>query len=236
MPHIPLKYSNTHVRNAGVILRDWVNGRREFVLGDREVEWALDVLDNFRAAHEYPLSKATMGVRSMVDTVGAPHDVSQRLKRHVSIMNKLGRDPSMKLHNMQDIAECRAVVDTIDQVRAIESRPALQNRIVRRDDYIEKPRDSGYRGLHLIVQYDRRGEVQLRTRVQHEWATTVERVGGRINADLKSGRGPPEVLAFFEAVSRAMGIEERGEEVAKSLIEEIRLLRSKAETIMNEGE
>jgi len=52
------------------------------------------------------------------------------------------------------------------------NRPVLVYR-----DYISDPRRSGYRGVHVIVGYDgRQIEVQLRTRVMHDWAIAVERL------------------------------------------------------------
>lgn len=76
---------------------------------------------------------------------------------------------------------------------------------VRIKDYISEPKDDGYRAVHVIVKYDdRRIEVQLRTRIQHEWAFTVEGVTSRFGLDVKAGGGPPEVREWFAAVSEAM--------------------------------
>ncbi len=41
----------------------------------------------------------------------------------------------------------------------------------------------------------------------------VERLGGRLQEDLKRGKGPIEVLEFLGAVSEAMAIEECGDDV-----------------------
>lgn len=51
----------------------------------------------------------------------------------------------------------------------------------------------------------------------HDWAVTVERLGGRLDVDLKGGIGPPEVLRLLEAISGAMAIEEAGGTVDKAL-------------------
>lgn len=247
MRGILLRYSKSQVKRAGETPRRlWRPGG--FVLTRHHVkewEWAIDVLDNFRAAHGYALSKATMGLRSRVKTVlreitGSDErtlDISQRLKRHASILAKLAREPTMKLNTMQDIGGCRAVVGTLEHVRAVQRRWDLpKGRVVRVYDYVETPKPSGYRGIHVVVTYDDRPiEVQLRTPAQHEWATTIEAVGGRIGEDLKSGYGPPEVLAFFEVVSEAMAIEEAGETVPPALFERVRARRPAAEAKMRAG-
>lgn len=246
MPVIPLRHSKSQVRKAGETLRRLSRSGGLTLIGDQVAEWvwARDVLDNFRAAHEYPLTKATMGLRSRVKTVlrtgetdEGPLDISQRLKRHASILAKLRREPMMKLNTMQDIGGCRAVVGTVEQVRAVQRRwERSKDRLVRIYDYIDTPKPSGYRGVHVVVTYDDRLiEVQLRTPAQHEWATTIELVGGRIGEDLKSGYGPPEVLAFFEAVSEAMAIEEAGGTVSAGLLERVRELRRGAEAKMRAG-
>lgn len=241
---IDFLYSKTQVRNAGDYLRRLVAEGVDLRQADPDkVIWAWDVLDNFRAAHEYALTKATMGLRSRVDTMyrnllGPDHGrqlkVSQRLKRHVSIVGKLSRQPTMKLHTMQDVAGCRAVVDTIEQVRLVQRRwETKKGRVCWVDEYITTPKTTGYRGVHVIVSYDDRlVEVQLRTLVQHEWATTIERIGGRIRQDLKAGVGPRPVLEFFQAVSEAMAIEEAGEVVPSELVGRIQALRRTAEPMM----
>jgi hypothetical protein len=55
-------------------------------------------------------------------------------------------------------------------------------------DYIKHPKDTGYRGIHDVYEYDVRSrvgkplaglyvEIQYRTLVQHAWATAVELIG-----------------------------------------------------------
>ena len=100
----------SQVRKAGKILRQWWVGRKTAPFLTAAVVDAFDVLDSYRASHQYPLRKATMGLRSMVATIGSAGPVSQRLKRHVSILIKLEREPTMQLSTMQDVAGCRAVV------------------------------------------------------------------------------------------------------------------------------
>ncbi len=96
-----------------------------------------------------------MGLRSVVQTEQCRVEVSQRLKRITTILDKLSREPTMALGNMQDIGGCRAVLNSIDEVRRVEHRLKKKNRPpLGYDDYITKPRASGYRGVHVIVGYD----------------------------------------------------------------------------------
>lgn len=198
-------------------------------VSDEALETARDVLYEFRAAHGGPLIKATNGLRSMVRTEGFSVEVSQRLKRFHTIVDKLGREPTMALARMQDIGGCRAILANIDELRRVEKRVRWRRPPVNVSDYISSPRASGYRAVHLVVTYDGRCvEIQLRTRLMHEWAVAVERFGGRMNEDLKSGRGPRKVIVWLEAVAGALALEDGGETVDSTFMDRIAQLRHDA--------
>lgn len=99
---------------------------RRYVLAqtsdEAEFDHALSIVVRYRAAHQYPLAKATMGVRSVVRTTGLPIEVSQRLKRLPTIADKLTREPTMQLATMQDIGGSRAVFDNISALRRVEQK------------------------------------------------------------------------------------------------------------------
>ena len=156
-------------------------------------------------------------------------EVSQRLKRVPTILDKLIREPTMALNTMRDIGGCRAVLDSVEQVRRVEARLKKNRDVVDYNDYITEPRSSGYRSVHVTVLYDdRRIEVQLRTEVMHQWAYSVERFSGRLGEDLKSGIGPEPVLDWLRSVSAAMAIEESGGVVGPEMMSEISGLRALA--------
>ncbi len=159
--------SKSQVNKAGRVLRKAFG---ESSTLDERVPWALDVLVAWRAAHQYPLTKSNNGLRSMVRTEGCQVEVSQRLKRVPTIIDKLERHPTMQLATMQDIAGCRAVLASIQELHRVQRRLSKNRPPVHVDDYISQPRASGYRGVHVMVQYDGRTiEVQLRTQVMHSW-------------------------------------------------------------------
>ena len=141
--------SNSQVNKAGRILRRWARGE---MVEETSYRHALEVLLDYRAAHQYPLTKAAMGLRSVVATEGCQAMISQRLKRAPTIIDKLRREPTMQLTTMQDIAGCRAVLTSVEEVRRVQRRLA-RNRPPRRvSDYIDQPRPSGYRAVHLVVE------------------------------------------------------------------------------------
>ena len=153
-----------------------------------------------------------------------------------TIVDKLIRQPTMQLASMQDIGGCRAVLDSIGEVRRVERRLRKNRPPLRQNDYISSPRSSGYRGVHVIVLYDDRSiEVQLRTRVMHEWAITVERLSGRLREDLKSGQGPPILLELLSGISEAMATEEEDLTVDPSMLDRMRELREQAVPYLRGG-
>ena len=221
--------SKTQVNKAGRILRDWARSdlaHAEEPLPDR-VKEALNVVRAYRAWHQYPLIKATNGLRSAVMTSRCAVEVSQRLKRIPTIVDKLRREPTMQLGNMQDIAGSRAVLNDLDEVQRVAARLRRNRPVLRMFDYVAVPRPSGYRAVHVVITYpdhdghDRPVEIQLRTHVQNEWATAVERLSARYGQDLKSGYGPQEVLDWLSAISDAMSLEEKAQAVPKELLDRI---------------
>ena len=152
--------------------------------------------------------------------------IAQRLKRMPTIIDKLKRYPDMNLSQMQDIGGLRVVVDSIKNVREIEKSYKVQSKLsrfehslVRERDYILTPRsEDGYRSLHLIYSYKNRVapayeglmlELQIRTKLQHNWATAVETMGIYLNQPLKSRLGEKEWIDFFALASSAFAHKER---------------------------
>lgn len=183
--------------------------------GDSDKE-ALMVAESWRASHAYPLYEITGWLQDMFpDFI-----IAQRLKRMESIVAKLRRSRGMSLWRMQDLGGCRIIVDSIEEVyAAIEKIKADTGKYVikRETDYIFSPRASGYRSYHMILEYhgveryDRNMlvELQVRTRLEHMWATAVEIMGVLQNESLKSGVGDESILDFFRIASALFGEKER---------------------------
>jgi ppGpp synthetase/RelA/SpoT-type nucleotidyltranferase len=152
--------------------------------------------------------------------VASNYLVAQRVKRLSSIVAKMRRFQGLRLSQMQDIGGCRAVLSSVAEVRnAVKSfkTSSIRHELAREDDYIANPKDSGYRGVHLIYKYvsDRsetynglKIEVQIRSQLQHAWATAVETVGTFIQQALKSSQGEDEWLRFFCLMGSAIALRE----------------------------
>ena len=188
---------------------------------DQELYHALEVINNWRAAHSFPLNTLQMGLRTKARSIDPRAIIAQRTKRLSSVALKLNLHSGMRLSQMQDIGGCRAILLGMTQVSELEqkfSSARSNHQLANVDDYIHAPKASGYRGIHLNYKYfsDRNStynelkiEVQLRSRFQHAWATSVETVGTFTDQKPKSGLGSPDWLRFFALMGAAISMRER---------------------------
>ncbi len=190
---------------------------------------ALEILDNWRAIHKYPLHVFKVRLKLVSEKIDPDALTVQRLKRLPSIIFKLqrrynGKDPTMKLSQMQDIAGCRAVMSNMELVKRVYKegyiRSDLKHKRVKEKDYISNPKNDGYRSIHLMYRYksDKEGkkeyngllvELQIRTKLQHQWATAVETVDFFTRQAIKANDGHPDWMDFFKLVSSAFAIMEK---------------------------
>ena len=115
----------------------------------------LEVLENWRAAHANILNTFKTILYKRAKNFDL--QIAQRLKRRPTIIDKLTREPGMRLSRMHDIAGCRVIFQDFDQL--YEFRDLVLNgsfehkRRASEDDrwnYIENPKSSGYRGIHDV--------------------------------------------------------------------------------------
>jgi hypothetical protein len=214
-------FSNKQVNQAGVVLANIKP------TPDKELLWKIGeallmiaVVDSWRATHIYPLRSVTTILRRNVKIFDPAATVSRRLKRMEAIIAKLQRYPTMQLTTMQDIGGCRAIVESIEQVNALKeyykSKAETGVEGLREYDYIKNPKEDGYRSSHLVVRFksnrsnapNRRIEIQIRTRLQHQWATAVETVDFFTKQTIKLGGGHAKWKRFFALVGSIFAAKE----------------------------
>lgn len=164
----------------------------------------LAVIDTWREAHRHVINSFQAILRYR--TRGTDIVVAQRHKRKRTIFDKLNRYPKMQLGRMDDVAGCRLIFKSVDGLRLVRDtiHDSRFNHKIKNHpdkyDYIAHPKDSGYRGIHDVYEYDVKSEVgrdrkgllielQYRTIYQHAWATCVEMVGFLTENQPKFGRG-----------------------------------------------
>ena len=209
------QHSRNQVNRAGRILLESTS-----VSEDDQTD-AMDVINNWRTSHAFPLNTFQMYLRRKASDVDGTSLVAQRVKRLSSIESKLRRLDWLKLSQMQDIGGCRAVVRDVNRIKQLVTlyrNSKIKHRLVNEDDYIAAPKESGYRGHHLVYRYysDKidtynglKVEIQIRSTLQHNWATAVETVGAFTRQALKSSVGARDWLRFFTLMGSEIAFQEK---------------------------
>lgn len=165
---------------------------------------ALDVLLLWRSVHTSPLRTALDELRAAAKNVGQPVILASRPKRVRSIIEKLKRETSMSLDKMQDIGGCRVVMRTIKDVNKTARVLRKKKHILTANNYLKRPKPDGYRGIHLVGRYQNGNfsnlfiEFQIRTRIQHAWATAGEITELFTNKSIKNLHGDERWKAFYK--------------------------------------
>ncbi len=184
--------------------KERVSRAGDAVRHDNPSEEDLAVINIWRAAHRPVLNTFQAILRNR--THGKDIIVAQRHKRRSTIFDKLLRLPGMRLARMDDVAGCRLIFKSTEELYAFRHtlhaahfKHELKNE-PDKYDYIKHPKDTGYRGVHDVYAYDVNSEhgkpykgllieLQYRTIHQHAWATAVEVIGLITEAQPKFQKG-----------------------------------------------
>lgn len=172
--------------------------------------------ETFRHAYRAAIKEVRTKIEILSEDFAVRHDynpihhMERRLKSPESIEEKLiryGKEVSIESarENIMDIAGIRVVCNFIDDVYAISNMLIEQNDIalIGKKDYIENPKENGYRSLHLVLSvpvFLLNGcenvpvEVQIRTVAMDFWASLEHQLrykkgkefANKINVELKA--------------------------------------------------
>lgn len=213
---IPEKFTTNAIKKAGKNL-----------IKNPNDEKSLDILSYWRSDHIKPLDEATKLLKEISDSIDKHAIIAKRLKRTASIIRKLERfkDNGMQLSTMNDIGGCRIVLSNTKKVYKLVKFLTLSNKFQLRNDYIENPKPDGYKSIHLIGEFNnsngekRKIELQIRTRVQHSWATALEIVDLFTQQSIKTNMGNKDWSDFFLYLSKQFTLLERNNYLLSSKIE-----------------
>lgn len=212
----PLRYSKKKIDRAADQIRHGVAGEERLA--------AIEIVQSYREFHLYPLMLLKNHLSRTAKKISPDVIVARRLKRLPTIIDKLERPTldgkstnAIKFTRMQDIAGCRAIVKNPKQLWALKKRLERSrsvHKIIRTKDYLCEPKSSGYGGLHLIYKcYEGQEEdhvwkgslveIQLRTAMQHAWATSLEIIDTLEGINLKTSiENHEEWRTFFQLAGK----------------------------------
>ena len=199
--------SKNKIKKAGKILADKDAHSKQEILNSESI------LQYWRILHEQIMTEFYDIVLKEAKDIDTFATVAQRVKRSESIIAKLQRQPVNQLTTMQDIAGIRAIMPDLNTAQSLRERLkgiGEEHKFKTYDNYITNPKDSGYRSIHLVYKYvsplsvPLNGlmiEIQIRTELQHSWATAVETMSTFLGTHLKFGEGQPKWLKYFALTS-----------------------------------
>lgn len=188
--------SKSAVRRAGQSISDGTATDLDFVL-----------VDKWRSSHGYVINTFQAWLKGHINKQLYYVEFAQRLKRRNTVIGKLkrfkadGKPLISDVSTMHDFAGCRMIFDNLEDLISFRSyihSPSTMRNVEHelrhkaepdKYNYIEKPKFTGYRGIHDVYRHFPRGtirkqqkkpwdgllvEIQYRTRAQHAWATAVE--------------------------------------------------------------
>lgn len=184
----------------------------------------LEILQEYRKSFIEPLTTTFNSLVKIKNNVSKDGIIAFRLKRIITIINKVLRNPQMHLNRMGDIAGIRLILNNDEQVyHALDSIKQEFEISGKIRDYIKDSKLIGYKGVHVYVkdpEFGKRIEIQLRTREYHNWSTLVEITDLLYNTRLKElgYEDNPEFGEFHRLISSKVELsEEQANKIYKVL-------------------
>ncbi len=169
----------------------------------REIRTKLEVLDD-----EFSIEHKRNPIASIQTRIKSPESIYKK-------MHKLGYEMTVEniMEQLNDVAGIRVVCPFIEDIYHVADLLASQDdiKVLKVKDYIEHPKENGYRSYHMIVEIPvffsegktlMRAEVQIRTIGMDFWAS--------LEHQLRYKKGLKEMQLYDE-------ISQRPQETAKMI-------------------
>lgn len=152
-----MKYSRKQIDKAGDIL---ISSK-----DIEKVERATTMINDWRSHHLLVLDI----LKSAITDILSHHEIiplfsSNRLKRMTSIIYKLDLNSEMHLGGMHDIRGLRFVLTDMDILNKtfdiLKKNIPNDFSIHKIYNYIESPKESGYRSIHLVYKYQSENKIK----------------------------------------------------------------------------
>lgn len=138
----------------------------------KQVETKLEILNK-----ESKVNRKRNPIETVKSRIKSPDSIAQKLEK-----KKLPVNFDSMMENLNDIAGVRVICPYISDIYTVRDMLLKQPdiKLVAQNDYIENPKESGYRSLHLVIEipvylskteHDVKVEIQLRTIAMDFWAS-----------------------------------------------------------------
>lgn len=214
------QYSRGAVKRSGKLLADIIT---EDQASDPEVIEAFRVFQNWRLSHAYPLILCRNDLRKYLREAGLVTDIPTRIKRIETIRRKLKGTRPLNLDRIQDLGGLRVILPSMTEVNLITDRylnHKTRYTLKNYKDYILNPKGDGYRSRHIVLRHPhgigtnrdahvgQSIELQIRTKLQHVWATASEGLGFHLGVSFKHGEGDERWHKLFAHMSELFAIQD----------------------------
>lgn len=151
----------------------------------KQVETKLDILNK-----ESSVNRTRNPISTVKSRIKSPESIAHKLEKKGLPINF---ESMMK--NLNDIAGVRVICPYISDIYSVRDMLMKQPdlKLIKQNDYIECPKESGYRSLHLVMEipvylskteHHVRVEIQLRTIAMDFWASLEHQLHYKNDAEV----------------------------------------------------
>ena len=180
----------------------------------KQIETKLDILNK-----ESSVNRTRNPINTVKSRLKSPESIAKKLEK-----KSLEVSFNSMMKNLNDIAGVRVICPYISDIYSVRDMLLKQPdlKLIKENDYIQNPKESGYRSLHLVMEipvylskteHNVRVEIQLRTIAMDFWASLEHPLHYKNDAEV-----PDSIRRELFRVAETIAMTDRGmEEIAIEL-------------------